>query len=185
MSFVRPEALAAIQRFREVAVAAGAALFGLWLIALGGVFFSVIGALLVAGAVGLAVTAIRRLRFGRGGDAPGIVRIDEGAVAYFGPETGGVVALSELVQVEAVSRHGIAAWRLTQADGAALLIPVGALGSEALFDVFAILPGARASAFLDAHRGVDPAGGVRQLWRRDGTGADTRPSLPRHAARRP
>jgi len=78
------------------------------------------------------------------------------------------VALSELVRVEALMLDGLPAWRLRQADGRALTLPAGARGAEALFDVFAALPGARAAALPRAHAGLARDGGLRVIWRRDG-----------------
>ena len=35
---------------------------------------------------------LRRLQFGQTGRGPGVVKVDEGQIAYFGPLTGGAVA---------------------------------------------------------------------------------------------
>lgn len=175
MSFLRPEAVSALLRWREVALALGSAAFGLWVATRGGWFYAVLGAAIAAFALGLALSAWRRMRFGQGGAAPGVVEIDEGAIACFGPETGGVVALSELTEIAAVPGPGGLHWRLVQADGRRLDIPAAARGAERLFDVFAALPGARAAAFLDAVE--HPPAGPLRLWRRTDAPAD--PRLPR------
>jgi hypothetical protein len=164
MSFLRPEALAALRRWRETALALVAASFGLWLTLRGGVFYGVLGAVVIAASLGLALTAWRRLRFGIGGAAPGLVQIDEGAIAYFGPETGGIVALSELEQVEALTEEGRLAWRLTQSDGRGVTIPAEARGAEALFDVLAALPGVTPGQILAVRQ--SPPAGRRRIWRR-------------------
>ena len=175
MSFLRPEALAVLLRWREVALALAGAAFGLWVATRGGWFYAVLGAALLAFALGLALSAWRRMRFARAGDAPGVVQIDEGAIAYFGPETGGLVALSELTEIAALPGPGGLRWRLAQADGRQLEIPAAARGAERLFDVFAALPGARPGAFLDAVE--RPPAGPRRLWRR--ADAPAEPPLPR------
>ncbi len=167
MSGIRPEAAAALARWREPAVAAGVLLLGLWLMAQGGIFFGIAGSVVMAMGIGLSVTAWRRRRFVQAGQGPGIVRLDEGAIAYFGPETGGVVALSELVRVEARRTAGQPEWRLVQEDGASVAIPTGAAGAEALFDVFAALPGAHPAVFTGAHADLSE-NAMRILWRRGG-----------------
>jgi len=175
VSFVRPEAMALLLRWREVALALAGAAFGLWVATRGGWFYAVLGAALLAFALGLALSAWRRMRFAQEDVAPGLVEVDEGAIAYFGPETGGVVALSELTEIAAVPGPGGLHWRLAQADGRRLDIPAAARGADRLFDVFAALPGARARAFLEAVE--HPPAGPLRLWRR----ADARfePPLPR------
>ena len=175
MAFLRPEALAFLARWREVGIALAAAAFGLWVATRGGYFYAVLGGAVVAFALGLALAAWRRLRFARAPGAPGVVTVDEGAIAYFGPETGGIVALSELAEVQAVATPDGLAWRLLQTDGGAVTIPAAARGADQLFDVFSALPGASARPFLDA---LDhPPGGVQRLWRRPGGAAE--PRLPR------
>jgi len=73
---LRPEALAALRRWREAGVALALAVAGGWVAVQGGLFFGVLGALVIAAAAGLGVTALRRLRFGTRGTAPGIVQVD-------------------------------------------------------------------------------------------------------------
>jgi len=175
MSFIRPEARAALLRWREVALGVAAAAFGLWVVTRGGWFYGVLGVLIVGFAAGLTLTAWRRMRFRAHGTAPGIVQYDEGAVAYFGPETGGVVALSEVTEIAAVATPQGLVWRISQAQGPRVDIPVGAAGADGLFDTFAALPGARPSAFLDAVE--HPPEGSRRIWRRAGPTPEAR--LPR------
>lgn len=178
MSFLRPEAAAALKRWREVGLALGGVAFGLWLSLRGGWFYGVVGALVGAFSLGLAITALRRLRFRQEGDAPGVLELDEGAIGYFGPTSGGAVALSELARIDLTHAGPHPAWRLTQADGRAITIPVAASGAERLFDVFGALPGARAEAFLTALEAPD--GPDRTLWRRPGApGAPAASTLPR------
>jgi len=51
----------------------------------------VLGAVVIGGGAGLALSAWRRLRFKRPATAAGLVEIDEGQVSYFG--SGGGIAL--------------------------------------------------------------------------------------------
>ncbi|MEM1429916.1 MAG: hypothetical protein AAGG09_10700 [Pseudomonadota bacterium] len=175
MSFIRPEARAALLRWRELAVTLAAAAFGVWVATRGGLFYGSLGTLVCLFALGLALAAWRRMRFGAHGTAPGIVRYDEGAVAYFGPETGGIVALSEVREISAVATENGVVWRIEQTAGPRVEIPIGASGAEGLFDTFAALPGARPAAFLQAVE--HPPDGIRRIWRRDGSGDE--PRLPR------
>jgi hypothetical protein len=163
--FLRPEALAALARWRKVAGALALAAAGLWVAGLGGWFFLGAGALLAAAGAGGALLALRRLRFAREVTQPGVVEIDEGQVRYFGPEGGGFAAFADLVALDLLTdARGRRCWRLTEAEGGVLDIPVAALGADRLFEAFAAFPGlssARLVAAIEA-----PAGPRRPLWRR-------------------
>lgn len=150
MPLIRPEALAALSRWREVAFSGGIALLGLWLMALGGVILLPFGAAVLGLGAVLALTAFRRLHFAQTIAAPGVVEVVEGEVRYFGPSVGGMVSLAELVEIRLIRLRGRRMWRLKQADGQALLIPVDAAGAEALFDGFATLPGLDMAAAVAA-----------------------------------
>jgi len=96
MSFVRPEARDVLWRWREVATGVVMAGVGIWwVLGLGGILHWLgYVVLLLAGAV--LFMGVQRARFRHGGGGPGVVRVDEGQVAYFGPLTGGVVAIRDL-----------------------------------------------------------------------------------------
>lgn len=142
MSFFRPEAVAAIARWREVIVAGVIIALGIW-IALppGGMIVTGFGYVLIGlGAVAM-VPAVRRARFVTGGKGPGVVQIDEGRILFMGPETGGAMALDDLSVLSVRrDRDGKSAWVLADATQL-LVIPVDAAGADALFDAFAALPG--------------------------------------------
>jgi hypothetical protein len=175
---IRPEAQAQLWRLREVFAAAGLAALGLWFMVLGGFLLLPIGAVIVVLAAGFGVLAWRRMRFAQSGDAPGVVEFDEGQVSYFGPDTGGAVALRELVELRLLTLGGQRVWRLKQQDGQALLIPVAALGAERLFDAFAALPGMDTAALVAAVDGPVTAATGRVV----ALGADSR-VIWRHPAR--
>ena len=162
--FFRPEARALVWRWREVLAALAVVGLGLWVVTSRGVVVSGFGYVLIAiGAVGL-VPALRRARFAAGGDGPGIVQLDEGRVTYMGPVHGGVISLDE-IEVLSLRRtpEGGRFWVL--AEGAAVLVvPVDALGAEALFDGFARLPGLSSARLLEALDGTAP--GTTRLWQR-------------------
>ncbi|THD85128.1 hypothetical protein E7811_05290 [Aliigemmobacter aestuarii] len=158
MNLIRPELRDAFWRWREVIGTLAVASLGLWLIWLGGFLLVPLGAIVSASALFLSVLALRRLRFAQGTDAPGIVSVDEGQIAYFGPEAGGFVSVRELVELRLVRLNGRRHWRLKQADGQALLVPVEAEGAEALFDAFATLPGLDTQALVAALDRPSPTG---------------------------
>lgn len=179
---MRPEALALLIRWREVAAAAALAALGLWTAAHGGLLLTPLGAAIVALALAWGLNARRRMRFHQTVAAPGIVEVTEGQVAYFGPAgtgpQGGMIALPDLVELHLVARHGRRAWRLRQTDGQVLTIPVDAAGADLLFDAFVMLPGMD-SAALVAALAPDLATGtslpaapvaIRRVWTRPGTG---------------
>jgi hypothetical protein len=97
---------------------------------------------------------VQRARFRDAGDGPGAVQVDEGQIAYFGPLTGGVVALTALERLSLDATQEPAQWLLEVPGQEALLIPVNAAGSEALFDAFATLPGLRTERMLSELRGT-------------------------------
>ncbi len=175
---IRPELQAVLWRWREVIGAGVVAALGLWIAAQGGYLLVPLGLLIAALGAGLAVQGWRRLRFATGGDAPGVVAVDEGQISYMGPQLGGFVSVPELVEVRLVTLRGRRLWRLRQADGQALLIPVEAAGAEGLFDVFASLPGMDMAALLAAlgpqgdgtGRGLVAGEQMLVLWRRAGQG---------------
>ncbi|MEE3101569.1 MAG: hypothetical protein VX463_17555, partial [Pseudomonadota bacterium] len=130
---------------------------------------------LVAGLVALLWlhAAWERARVPRGLAGPGVVTVEEGRVAYFGPSDGlsegGVVALADLWTVEAIQLRDNAglAWRLRPVDAPPLLVPIGAEGVEALPEALSVLPGFSMRAVREA---FDADGvGVRPIWRRETT----------------
>jgi hypothetical protein len=168
LTLIRPEVVAGLRRGRE-AITAGAVIgIGLWLAWLGGLVLVPLGLGVAGVGAAWALQALRRLRFAQGVEAPGVVEVDEGQVGYFGPGIGGFVGLPDLVELRLVAIRGRRMWRLKQADGQALLVPVDAAGAERLFDAFASLPGMDTQALVSA---LEPRGtvGVSDslvIWRR-------------------
>ena len=162
---IRPEAAAALRRWGEAGVGVVALILGAWL------WFGHAGlpalfglALAALGAV-LTLAGIRHARFATGAEAPGVVEVVEGRIAYLGPVTGGAMALDLIVEV-AFRRavRGEAFWRLTDVEGKTLFIPEGARGGEALLDALAPLPGFDAGEMVRAVRRRRP--GLAVVWRR-------------------
>ncbi|ABD56827.1 hypothetical protein [Jannaschia sp. CCS1] len=167
--FFRPEAKAALVRWREVLVAAIIIAVGVWIAAKpAGMIVTGFGYVLIGlGAVAM-VPAVRRARFITGGQGPGVVQIDEGRILFMGPETGGAMALDDLSILSVRrTRDGKSAWVL--ADTTQLLvIPVDASGADALFDAFAALPGLHVDKLIAAVQSRTQ--GSTRLWARDRPG---------------
>lgn len=170
--FFRPEAKAALWRWREVLLGAALALLGLWWSLGPGGLLAVPGWALVLGGAALGFVGVQRGRFRGAGDGPGAVQVDEGQIAYFGPLTGGVVALNALERLTLDATLRPAHWRLEAPGQAPVMIPVNAAGSDALFDAFARLPGLRTERMLAELRAGKPHATV--IWERT-------PLRPAHA----
>ncbi len=155
---IRPALRAQLIRWREVIVAATVAIFGLWLIWLGGYVLLPLGTAVLAFATVWGMTALRRMRFAQDVMAPGMVEVTEGQVGYLGPASGGYVALPDLVELRLVTLQGRRLWRLKQADAQTLLIPIDATGAERLFDAFGSLPGMDMAALVAAVQTPQVAG---------------------------
>jgi hypothetical protein len=149
MSFVRPEATRTLSRWRETLIGAGVAALGALLVTTSyGLVWGIGVVLAIAGAL-LALAGIQRARFRRGGEGPGLVQVLEGQVTYFGPFGGGSVSADDLSRIELDPVGGASpSWVVTAGFGDSLRIPVDAAGAEALFDVFAGLPGLDTEAML-------------------------------------
>jgi hypothetical protein len=151
MSFIRPELTQTLSRWREVIAAAATVGLGVMGVVLGvGYVIPGAGLVLIVAGASWALHALRRQRFMQAGEAPGIVRVTEGQIAYLGPRVGGFVGLPELAELRLLTLRGRRIWHLRQADGQLLHIPVEADGADALFDAFAALPGMDMGALVAA-----------------------------------
>ena len=148
MTFFRPEAQAALWRWREGIVGLGVALLGIGLVSGPGFLLAVPGYAFLLGGLVLIWMGIQRGRFRGAGGGAGAVQIDEGQVTYFGPLTGGMVALREMDSLVLEGAMFPPHWRLAQEGQPPLLIPVNAAGADALFDAFATLPGLKTERML-------------------------------------
>jgi hypothetical protein len=149
MSFLRPEAQAALWRWREVMAGLALLGFGLWwALAMHAPVRWLFIPLLAIGA-GVVWTGLQRLRFRRGGGGAGVVQIVERRLAYWGPLTGGMMDMDDLARLSLDPSGRPVHWVLTPHHGATLQIPVDAEGADQLFDLFAALPGLPAERMLD------------------------------------
>ncbi|WP_114965746.1 hypothetical protein [Alkalilacustris brevis] len=167
MTLIRPELRARLYHWREVIIAAAIMALGAWIAGGGGPLLLGIGVLLVLTGLALGINAWRRLRFASDGQAPGVVQVVEGQIAYFAPEQGGFAALDDLAELrlEPGPPGGVGpVWVLEQTGAEALRIPVAASGADQLFDAFASLPGIDMNALSAAVAEQVPR--ARVLWRR-------------------
>jgi hypothetical protein len=171
---IRPEARRALARFREAMLALGLLATGVWLLARTLGLTALLGvAMATVGAVMLP-RAIRRIRMGAEAEAPGMVEIVEGRIAYFGPVSGGATGLDLLREVALRRTPDDAAWWMLSSEGARpLLIPAGARGAEDLPEALSPLPGWSTERAAAALR--DRTRGVTVLWRRAPRAALPRP----------
>lgn len=182
MSFIRPELRAALGRWREVILATVLAAIGVWIASEGGYLLLPLGLLILALGLGWALTSWRRLRFQQDGEAPGLVRVTEAQIAYYGPRVGGFVGLPDLSEIRLLTLRGRRIWKLKQGDGQLLHIPVEAFGAEALFDAFATLPGMDTAALVASLGSEAPSDSKvimlnkidRLVWTRKGAGVVVR-----------
>jgi hypothetical protein len=148
MSFIRPEAMAGLSRWREVLIGSSVLALGAWWVLGVGGLLHWIGYAVAAGGLALIAAGIQRARFRGGRGGAGVVQVDEGQIAYFGPLTGGAVARSEMTALMLDRSGKPAHWVLRQPGQPDLHIPLNAEGSEALFDAFGALPGLRTEHML-------------------------------------
>ncbi|MCW8843398.1 MAG: hypothetical protein OQK00_08295, partial [Rhodobacteraceae bacterium] len=99
MSFIRPEARAAILRWREVCVGVGILGLGLWAASGFGILRWVGYGIFLVGTL-VVFTGVQQARFRTGEGGPGVVQVDEGEVMYYGPLSGGSVALRDVSRIE-------------------------------------------------------------------------------------
>ncbi|WP_282076876.1 hypothetical protein [Epibacterium ulvae] len=148
MSFIRPEARAALWRWRELIFAAALVALGLWWAVGSFGILRWIGWAIVCLGVLFSVVAGQRFRFRLGAGGPGLVSVKEGQITYFGPLSGGAIALSEMNSLQLDHTAKPSHWVLEQSGQPPLAIPVNAQGADALFDVFSTLSGLKTERML-------------------------------------
>lgn len=169
--FIRPELRAALLRWREAVAGGALAAAGAWgVLVAGGLLAWLGGAALILAAL-LIWTGSQRARMRLVSGGPGTVDVDEGQITYFGPLTGGMMALRDIDAVSLIRAGGQTPhWQLvSQAD--VLHIPLGADGTDALLDAFASLPGLRTERVLAAMK--DGAADNVVVWQRSALRAIT------------
>ncbi len=170
---IRPEAAAALRRWREVLVGLAALLLGLyWAFLTGGGLLHWVGYVVAFGGAALILAGLQRARFRQGGGGPGIVQVIEGRISYFGPLSGGIIDLEDLRQLTLDQTARPAHWMLHAPGQPPLAIPTNAEGADQLFDAFATLPGIRTEHMLRQMHAE--AGHVVVIWQSPDTQSATR-----------
>ncbi|WP_435139376.1 hypothetical protein [Pseudopelagicola sp. nBUS_19] len=165
MKFIRPEARAVLVRWREALIGLVVAFLGLWWASGFGLLKWLGFAVLVIGVV-LIFAGVQRARFRGEQGGPGLVQVDEGEVTYFGPLDGGTIAMCELSCLELNGASKPMVWVLQQPGQPALHVPWNAEGADALFDVFATLPGLKTEMMLSQMQAMPDHSVV--IWQKPG-----------------
>jgi len=164
---IRPEAMAQIMRWREIIVAIMLASLGTYWALRGAPIMQYIGGIVIGLAVLLAIVGFQRARFRQKGGGIGFIQVSEARITYFGPLTGGTIALPELIKISYDHKSLPAHWVLHDEIGQSLFIPANAQGTESLFDAFASLDGFQTEAML---RTINTSShDVSVIWRRNQT----------------
>ncbi len=165
MSFIRPEVQQTFWRWREAFVGTGVVALGVWMAGEGRGALVFLGALVMIVGIGLIVAGWQRARFRRGRNGAGVVQVTEGQITYFGPITGGAMAVASISEVVLNPRPRAGpVWELRAPGVDPIHIPANAQGAEALFDVFGALPGLETEAMLS--RFEDPGDTPSVIWTR-------------------
>ncbi|MEM9698117.1 MAG: hypothetical protein AAF943_04935 [Pseudomonadota bacterium] len=153
-----------LTRWREVLIGLALACGGIYVALGSGPLLAMLSYAVSAGGIILTWLGVQRGRF-RGADGgAGVVQVDEGQVTYFGPLSGGAVALREMESLILDGTMHPAHWQLIQPGQDPLTIPVDAAGAEALFDAFTSLPGLKTERMLGSLQQTPPQAVV--IWHR-------------------
>ena len=159
MSFLRPEAVAFLTRWKETIVFSLMLAFALSLMLRGffgdRIWLLAQGAVLAIPACALLVFAVTKARLRGATTAPGVVEIDEGKLTYWSDFVGGSVALSEVSRISLTRKFGATFWLVESMMEAPLEIPTNAKGGDRLVEVIATLPGANVEKIARALRQPD------------------------------
>lgn len=164
LDFIRPEIRSITKRWREVIAGLGVTMLGLWWLFYAHGLLSYLAPVIILGGLGLGYVGFQRARFRSSGMAAGTVQVDEGQITYFGPQTGGAVAIADLERLTLDRNGRDRVWHLDQPGQPHLSIPVDAHGADALFDAFGRLPGLQTERMLKEMQ--TPQTGAVIIWER-------------------
>ncbi|MCC5971067.1 MAG: hypothetical protein JJU15_14075 [Pararhodobacter sp.] len=164
MPLIRPEALAHLRNWRDALIGLGLLAAGVWATAQPGFILPGLGAFMALAGLALTVIGTRRARFLARGEGPGVVQVIEGQIGYFGPHTGGVMAMDEIIRLW-LSADG-ATWLIKSADDRYLAVPRAARGAETLFDAFVTLEGLDMKQLIRRIEGA-PYLADQLIWKRE------------------
>jgi hypothetical protein len=170
VSLIRPDARAALWRWREVLAGALVTALGAnWAFASYGLLGWVGWPVLALG-LALLVAGLQRARVRPRSGGAGLVELDERQLSYFLPEGGVIVALSLVtrIEIETTGRREEGddlTWIFTDSAGQRARIPASAAGAERLLDALAQFPGAHYQKVIAASA-ADKAQ-IFVIWQRD------------------
>ena len=166
MSFIRPEAQAALARWWGLGLAIlGVALGAYWVLT-GRGLLPYIGGIVALGSAALAADQLRRSLFFGGQGGAGVVEVDERRITYLTGQGGAVLSLDRLARVEievlGAERRD---WVFTDQSDEQLYVPLSAEGADALFDALAALPGMNTGEAIRASTAPGPDRFL--IWQKD------------------
>lgn len=162
---IRPAARAQLWRWREVGAAAAVGIIGAyWATQTFGLLQYLGYAVCLAGVL-LAIVGWQRGRFRSTTQGQGVVTVIEGQVTYFGPYSGGVIAIDDIACIHLHQERDQKTWIIEQPAQPPVIIPVDARGSDQLFDAFATLPGLKIERMLSQLS--QSRDGSVLIWRRE------------------
>jgi hypothetical protein len=165
MSFIRPEALRSLRKYRGFIFAGLVLTTGLMIV------FSSFGTTRLAGAVIAVMGALighdayRRFKFPAGQGGAGVVEVDERQVSYLAAGTGRSISLDTLERIELHrNMRGRTTWVFFGPEGM-LSVPGDAEGTGKLFDALLALPGVNYAQAEAASQGRGPD--LFLIWQRN------------------
>ena len=165
MSFIRPEAVSSLRKYRGLILAGLIGSAGIFIVLtsygatrIAGIFFSVVGGL-------IGYDAYRRFKFPSGGGGAGVVDVDERRVSYLSAEGGMSISMDTLDRIE-LHRNamGRITWVFYGPEGM-LLVPGNAEGTAKLFDALVALPDVNYTQAEAATQGKGPD--LFLIWKRN------------------
>jgi hypothetical protein len=129
----------------------------------------VISFVIIGAAAAMLVLALRRVRLRSDKRGAGMVEVQERKITYYGPDDGGVLSLDDLRRIDIVVSNSLPFvndiyWRLSDQEGVALNIPVGAEGTDTMIDNFSVLNGVDYDLIVKALAAKDDA--VFTIWKK-------------------
>jgi len=167
MSFIRPEAISSLRKYRGFILAGLIVMAGLFIV------FTSYGTTRIAGCIFLVVgglvghDAYRRFKFPAGEGGAGVVDVDERRVSYLSAEGGMSISMDTLERIELHrNAKGRITWVFYGPEGL-LYVPGDAEGTDKLFDALVALPGVNYTQAQAATEGKGPD--LFLIWQRNRT----------------
>jgi len=167
MSFIRPEIISRLIRWREVMAGLALSAMGIWYAITGVGNIAMIGiGIAMAGAI-LLFTGFQRARFRAPKNGPGMVEIVERQVTYFGAVYGTSFSFDQASEI-AIETSGKGSgtdqmfWIFDVRGEGEQRVPAAAVGAEGFFDALAGFNGANYQKVIEASQSKSP--GRYEIW---------------------